>query len=272
MTVSTETKTAKLMESATTLAHASQGWGYEWSETALDWWKDANADAFERAIRHIGREPPPGLDWEKAANGLVRIFNLDADGHSLGMKQVYLGFDPSETQFNKALGHFLSDGTSNMVRHRLRSFLAALYEYSAQKEEILSTFDAAATFEVDSERRTNKQSNDRRMDLVIGCPSLEPRQCEHIVVVEIKFKHTVTSGQLPAYRKFAMGLVDGDSERVGLFLVTPDGARSPQNKDWVGISWLRLLRNWEQLLASGSDQDTDHDFIRLRRMLWQRFQ
>lgn len=261
---------AELTKLASGLAQASRSWPF-WSTETMEQWKTLAANGFEKALLHVDRKPLPAVDWNAAKNGLEGIFMLDVTGHALGSKAVCLGFEATETQSNQALGHFLGAGapTNNIVRHRVRALLAALYEDRPEQQEVLSSFDASAKFEVDAERSVKKQGTGRRMDLVIGWPSLESGQCQHILVVEIKFGHKVTKGQLSGYRKFAKKGVN-DLNQSGLFLLTPEGKSAPRNKDWTGISWMMLLRKWEQYLATGAETDTDHDFIRLRRMLWQR--
>ena len=264
-------ESANLVELASWLAQASRNWPDVWPAGALEQWQKINKGAVHKALGHFGRKSLPESTWGQARDGLIKLFMLGVGGHALESKAVDLGFDPTETQLNKAIGKFLNTKElTNVVRHRVRSFLAALYENRPQKQEMLSSFNESATIVVDAERSFETQGTRRKMDLVIGWPSLESGQCQHMVVVEIKFEHRVTIGQLSAYRGHAKQ-IKANMDCIGLFLLTFEGKQPPPpNKNWIGISWMMLLRNWEQYLAAGSEPDTDHDFIRLRRMLWQR--
>lgn len=234
----------------------------------MEWWREKQENAFETTLRHVRANPVPALDWNRSLKGLTKLLSLDADPHALDEPKVDLGFNPTETQLNKALGHFLEGNIS-----RTRSFLKSLYEGKATFERVLNSFDqhaAGGQWEVKAEEVIPGKK--RRMDLVIGWPEIKPGKCKHVVVVEIKFGHHVTSGQLSAYRAFVMKLMLQKKERFqnqsDLFLLSRDGETNTSNKDWLGISWQRCLSRWEKFLMEENLTNRDRNFLRFRRMLW----
>jgi hypothetical protein len=235
---------------------------------ALDWWRDFNSKEIYSSFEWLAKQPSPAVDWSGAVLGLNDCLALDVLDHPLKMASPELGFLPTETQMNKAMETFLlADGQGAISRLRTRTLLQALYGQNELLKEMLASFDQTnLSFEVESEKFIGK--NKGRMDVAIAWPSFKPAKCDNLVVVEVKFKHTVKDGQLARYKNYARKR----DMKCGLFLLTPQGKSDCKNRDWIGISWLTFLKRWERLLAleSKMTNPTNKDFIRFRRMLWHR--
>ena len=244
----------------------ARGWPKEWAATDLDWWLRRNEGVLESAMRHVQEDPQPTPRWDLSLQGLTDFLSLDVEPHVFDEPLFYPGFTPTETQLNIALGYFLEGDL-----FRTRTFIKALYDGRPNCQEVLDSFDQHARkgeWEVRAEEVVHGKSR-KRMDLVIGWPKLEPGDCQHVVVVEVKFKHHVTPGQLPAYREHIDWLIKNDINKRGMLLLTREGKKNTKNKAWISRSWLRCLSRWEKFLAEKGHGDRDRNFRRFRRMLWQ---
>lgn len=187
------------------------------------------------------------------------------DGHGLGQRPLYAGFEPSEPQYVAALLHFLSPETGgpNAVA-RARAFITALMQAAGVPSE--EWLDAVATVDgrlmAQVEAPAEVLGKKRRIDLLLRWP-LPGRTAW--IVVEVKFKHVVTEGQLPAYEE-SIDTRRGCNDPCWLFVLTVGkDRRGYQHERWHPASWFGVLRRWENLLVSA---DGDADFARFRSSLW----
>ena len=240
---------------------------------SLDWWRGYHADALEKAVK-ILLAKSYFLAFNKNKEYLEEFFYLGIENHVLQESRVTLGFNPSETQLNNALAWFLKgNGSQDVSRKRVRSFLEALFNVSIDNNDqlklLFNEFDKKeGELWVESEVTVpGKKKN--RIDLAIGWPDIDgQKQFQYLIIIENKFNHRVTDGQLAAYKKFS----SKKSKNIFLFLVSKEGSPPAKKHSkayplWTGRSWLNLLRNWEKNLGDHTDID-DPDFRRLRRILW----
>lgn len=99
-------------------------------------------------------------------------------------------------------------------------------------------------------------------------------------VIEAKFGHDVTKGQLKTYRRHLLGIerryrqaghIDGPEPPL-LFIVSPSYRKSDaraltRNRDWRWKSWRSLLLAYDGYLDPQHDDET---FRQFRRTLWDR--
>lgn len=114
--------------------------------------------------------------------------------------------------------------------------------------------------EADYEVQTKKG---KRIDILIQWRSEIGTRA---VAIEAKFGHSVTAGQLPAYKYYCKHEKNFDS--FELILLTLDGHKNKKNRDWKSLSWLTFLTRLEKQL--GRMRCDDLIFTSFRAMVWQR--
>lgn len=167
-----------------------------------------------------------------------------------------------EPQFTAGLAHFLSTGVRAVRNERVRSFLAAALrcagaEPMARRVEACEIVGSEAVAE------------EARVDLVVQI--LTPEGEAFGVVMEAKFGHHLTRGQLPAARRHAAtrGLTD---DNAAFIVVLPDVAdvgsavfRKAGNRSWRAVSWWSLMTGIETGATAGND---DRPYRAFRHTLW----
>ena len=222
------------------------------------------------AQRSLPLGPPPS--WARALSSLDRVFGLGLPHHFLHAAPLgWLQEERlTERQITKGFAHLLNAGGRETRTGRIRALLWALG--SDQGDSDSDLHEAWATAEAPANRR--------RIDLLIEWTDAWGRK--RGAVIEAKFEHHVTAGQLPTYRTHLGGIersyrdeVRSDQkERPLLFIVSPlldrkvSRALSQQkNNDWRWMSWRSLLLAYDRVLHHDHDDDTFREF---RRTLWDR--
>ena len=189
-----------------------------------------------------------------------------------------LGFNAHEPQITCGLAHFLlQDGRNLRSADRIRGFVLAILEHcpesfvidssngAAKRVRLEQMIESAKTaslrsFSVQPEVVVEKQK--RRIDLLITWPSLENSSADNRcfgLVIEAKFGHKVTTGQLSTYKRYATK----NFAASVLVLLTCEGESSNRNKDWLPVSWWTLMCRWERML-----DDADPAFSCFRQLIW----
>ena len=174
-----------------------------------------------------------------------------------------LGFDATEPQITKGIVKFLDPVNYGKIGEtRLKKFLLALLEGRSKNESLILSLKDAHSFSIQSEKLIF--NNKRRIDIFIGWNPLDSKKFEYVLIIEAKFGHKVTAGQLPAYKKHAKKILTA-SENTALILLTLNGDKSTKNNDWQPVQWLTLMLRWERNL-----KDDDADFTQFRRFIWKK--
>ena len=113
----------------------------------------------------------------------------------------------------------------------------------------------------------------KRIDVVIRWRSAEGKQC--LAVLECKFGHHISKGQLPSYQRYVQAQA-GDEHYRFLVLSRLDNKskkfiRHHRNRElWRLVNWERLLQRWESYLSDSDEPINLEDFARFRHTLWQK--
>lgn len=200
--------------------------------------------------------------------------DITDSGHAFSARAIDWGFKLTEPQCTKALAYFLaSDGNEALSRSRCTAFVRALYRAAGRTDGASWMNPEKAkpnTLKVEAERLIGQ----KRVDLALGWEDEGDATREagrRLILIECKFNHHVTKGQLSAYRRFAHRSVKIDSRELFLVVdrMTSQTTKALQiNQEWVPLTWRALIRRLEVELAALGVQ-VDHDFVRLRRTIWE---
>ena len=247
-------------------------------------WKDGHAalrylasllsDALTRVIadRKLPFEHLP--NWDCTLPALNHVFGIDLRHHFLHaaplewLQEARL----KEPQITRGFAHCLNAGVRTTRAGRIRALLRALGSDPGDADSSLR--EARVRSEVQG------KANGRRIDILIEWT--DASRLKRGAVIEAKFGHSVTRGQLRDYRTH-LGRIERDyrrevptcqQERPLLFLVSPlhdaritRALRRQWSQDWRWMSWRSLLLAYDRVLVPDHDDDA---FRRFRRTLWDR--
>ena len=215
------------------LADPQKGWRPVWEGSAIL----AVVGKERAAISAVARQPPPPFTAAPVRNALA----LHSDHALVRGVPDWGNFRLTEPQATKGLAHLIGGNPA-----RMRGLLDGL-GVDASEEEV-----AQATIEAEK----------HRIDLLIRLP-------QRAIIVEAKFGHRVTAGQLSTYwTKTAPG---AQAQGV-LLLIDPETVPDLHHKQrgkWPARSWASLLIALERAMAAAPGAD-DEDFRLFRRLLWRR--
>ena len=207
-------------------------------------------------------------DWRQARQAMEGVFGFHHAHHffhaaPLGwVNRVRL----REPQVTKAIAYFLHSEDPVTREGRIRALLAAL---GSRTEEVVGKARATAEAPV---------ADKRSIDLLVEWQ--DDRGFDRGAVIEAKFGHDVTKGQLRTYRRHLRRVErhyrraqheDGPEPEL-LFVVSPDYRKSDaralaRNKCWRWKSWRSLLLAYDWFL---DPQHDDGAFRQFRHTLWDR--
>jgi len=222
-------------------AIAAHRWGGEWNPDPIRHVHNRLIGALKASIPVLARWSP--RRFERVS--VDRYFDLTAS-HFLSRAAPNWGFPLTETQATRGLTH------SVMAHHRparIKALLAGL--------GIEATEDALADAIVVAE--------EARVDLLVVW-DMERKGA----VIEAKFGHKVTPGQLGTYGQYIRKTYPKmKPDWIVLKLDAEEWVpfKGRQSTTWSVASWAALLMQMERALPAEADDD---DFRLFRRMLWQR--
>ena len=227
------------------------------------------SNALTRVIadRKLPFEPAPS--WNHARPALDRVFGIGLAHHFLHAAPLEW-LRPTEPQITKGFAHFLNADGRTTRTGRIRALLRALGSESGNADCGLRKASV----------RPEAPTNRKRIDLLIEWTDALHRK--RGAVIEAKFDHRVTPGQLPDYRTRLKQIErvyrspdsPDEPERPLLFLVSPlhdagvtRALRQQRSQDWRWMSWRSLLLAYDRSLNPDHDDDA---FRQFRRTLWDR--
>jgi hypothetical protein len=195
---------------------------------------------------------PTGAEIQRA---VVNLFGVLDHNHPFATLRP-MGFRVTEPQITQGLMYFLDPSKQGYAgKQRFVLFLHTLLRHTVY-EHLLENLDLKTIIvhRVKSELAIKK----KRADIFLEWEN----NGQHFgVLIEAKFSHQVTSGQLPAYKQY---LHKDFKDRCALILLTLKGNRSRRNRDWQPKSWFSLMTQWEKELMN----DNDTGFAVLRQLIW----
>lgn len=171
-----------------------------------------------------------------------------------------LGFIATEPQITKGIVDFINPSKyGEKGESRLKTFLLALLHGQEKYVTLVNSLESGAhSFVVEAEKFVPKDK--RRIDIFVAWNPQEKGKYEYGLIIEAKFGHKVTTGQLPTYRNYAQNLIKND---FALVLLTLDGEQSTRNKSWHPVQWFTLMSRWEREL-----DDNNMNFNYFKRFIW----
>lgn len=161
-------------------------------------------------------------------------------GHALSLPAPDWGFQLTEPQATYGLAHMIDGRPTRM----------------------LGLLNGLKVTETEQVEQATIIAEEDRVDLLI-------RMGNRAIIVEAKFGHHVTDGQLSNYWK----KISRSAKPEGiLLLIDPDDApelHHAQKKHWRIISWAEMLLGLERAMKDNSTEDDD-DFRLFRRLVWER--
>lgn len=208
------------------------------------------------------------IDSISVKDAVTAFYPALGPNHALASESS-LGFELTEPQAGKGLAYFLSVVEEPAEkRRRCRAALRALLAVQTDDTDFLQSLEQARDLQVEAEALCNRGGK-KRIDLEFRWTGVDGQR--RIVVVEMKFNHLVTDGQLSKYRSHALYFSGRNMENVRLVLLTVTGkrhrsSREKDHQDWIPVSWSNFLRRWEHEIATGhTDTNTFRCF---RHQLW----
>ena len=213
-----------------------------------------SSDALEVAIRQDALRFSETLDWAVGFSALESAFKLNRESHLFRAEPLVPWMTFTEPQLTKGLAYYLKAAEPDTRIARVRALLEGLgaAELGSDMSEVMVTAEAPT-------------SKNKRIDLLIEWN--DSSKMRYAAVIEAKFGHDVTSGQLPAYRTHLRKIA---RDRQLLAVVSPRPSRSStralqRNRDWRWIAWRDLLVAHERALPVDCD---DEGYLQFRRTLW----
>lgn len=219
--------------------------------------------AIRERLLHVRHLP----DWSKSRAAMTAAFGFDLRHHLFHADPVYW-VRLTEPQATSAFVDFLNADDRAVREGRVRAFLRALGSDGGQPDAVLG--EASAEAEADAGQQ-------KRIDMLLRWQ--DASNLRRGAIVEAKFGHQISVGQLPQYRVHLLRGIERQyrkasesRERPLLFVVSSrrrrhDDKALARNRDWRWMSWRSLLLGYDRALAPEHDDD---EFRRFRRTLWDR--
>ena len=231
----------------------------------------SGASALARAIREHLLPLRQLRDWGQARQAMEVAFGFDHSHHFFHAAPGWVAsVNYTEPQTTKLIAQFLNSENHVTRARRIRALLIALGGRPNEIGAVLGEAQITAEAPVAGKRR--------RIDLLVEWQDGEG--FDRGAVIEAKFGHDVTTGQLREYRVHLKDNIEKQyrqTEHVGgpkpllLFVVSPsyrkDDSALNRNKDWRWKSWRSLLLAYDRFLDPQYDDD---EFRQFRRTLWER--
>ena len=211
-------------------------------------------------------------DWSSQVSALSHFLGSDhvTKSNAYQAPSTYWGFYPTEPQITKGWAHFLSEDLTDAEKRAIVSHFCNAMCRSSGLLDMIVSLEEATEIKVQSEVQAQKKF----IDLFISWKDKEGRQDGF--VVELKFGHKVTPGQLPTYRNSTKKkLKNGLENRY--FVIEPQTRLSTQkslrrNRDWRLSNWDGFLRVFEQDLPLVGSTNRNEQFAAFRKMIWEKNQ
>lgn len=201
------------------------------------------------------KKPWPSPEWEDNFAALISVFNLCKPSHFLSREPIVWTIF-HEPQITGGFAHFLETEDPAYKDIRVRAFLRALG---------VATSEGMSALKVEAEHTTN---GNKRIDLLVTWEDEDARK--NAAVIEAKFGHLVSHGQLKTYRRHVRWTLKVDADACTFVVAAPrENANIDKelrrNRNWRFISWHILLLRFDKILPIEADSEA---FRQFRRTVW----
>lgn len=216
------------------------------------------------AIYRVAENASEPFSGTNGSDAVTAFFPKLSHYHALD-RGGSLGFSLLEPQASTGIAHFCQgEGDLGLKKRRCIAAVRALLPTETEDTPIMASLAEGRLFEVEAEAAVGDTG--RRIDWIVRWKhDLKGKFC---VVIEMKYGHVVTSGQLQAYCQHGIRHATTPEEHLRLILLTRDGTVSHNNPHWRPVSWMNFLRRWEKELQRLDD--TALLFGVFRYQLWAR--
>ena len=187
---------------------------------------------------------------------LESVFGEFRPGHAFKAFTPDWGIKMTELQATRGLSFLLNHGEGRLRAARIRAFLEALRVPSLPDLNNDKALERALVL-----------SEKDRIDLEIRFPSSADNAVDRLVMVEAKFRHRLTGGQLKTYgearRKDFKKI---DYRIIGLTLKAGNGRRGRQIPLWRVLLWRDVWLQFEKRRP----RETDEQIETFMAWLWRR--
>ncbi|MCY3793938.1 MAG: hypothetical protein OXG51_06125 [Gammaproteobacteria bacterium] len=184
---------------------------------------------------------------------LEKLFGRFAPGHAFLEFNPDWGIEPTEPMATRALAHLLGRGRGKLKAERIHAFL-----------EALKIPDLPMIRGDHSLKQAKVHSEVNRIDLEIRFQTTPG--VKRVVLIEAKFRHHITQGQLRTYYEARKNYDRRDCRIVGLTSDAGKGRRGKQIQVWPIVLWRDLWLRFEQRRP----YETDGQLAAFMAWLWQR--
>ncbi len=236
----------------------------KFSEEAINYFISRELDSTRKSIRQINSQ----FKLRDLNQNIIQKFEA-LFGHLNSYHPFHyqrnLGFSATEQQITKGISYFIDPSVQGeMGMKRLVAWVQSILASHAHGNLILQSLKSKNmhSLAVYAEYPVPGQG---RADLLIRWSNSGNN---FVVIVEAKFDHHVTTGQLSVYRKQLKKLVS-EPQYGALVLLTKSGDKAPlNNKDWHPKAWFTVMSSWECLL----NDDKDLGFSLFRQFIWSKLE
>ncbi|MCP5244811.1 MAG: PD-(D/E)XK nuclease family protein [Burkholderiales bacterium] len=234
------------------------------SREAINYLLSRNLDSTRKAIQKISSQFRLSDLNQNIGQKFEDLFGHLNSYHPFHHKRS-LGFTATEQQITKGISYFIDPSVQGEVgMKRLIAWIQSILASHVNSNLILQSLKSEdmRSLEVHAEYPMPAQ---RRADLLIRWSNSGN---DYAVIVEAKFDHHVTTGQLSTYRAQLKKLVS-EPQNGALVLLTKSGDEAPSgNKDWHPKAWFTVMSNWECQL----NDDKDLGFSLFRQFIWNKLE
>lgn len=236
-----------------------------WDSGAVSWYFDLLTDRVTSALPSLAAMPVH--HWAELKQEVKCFYgDIESPGHAFSVEPLDWGGRLLERQVTEILCNYLDPKTDTHAAARCAVFLQTLFDLSGAPSIDTTKVDRTG-LRLFAEYHIDWRKKSRRIDLLI---EMVHDGNIHAAVVEFKFEHHATKGQLDNIEKWT----NKNYDECSLFFVVPDISAhkniQDQYRDWKVLSWHTLLRRLELNMQAASAKIDDEQYRIFRRNMFRR--
>ena len=190
----------------------------------------------QHQVAQFDRLSKAGITWRRNVQPRVlhAIFSTDRADHSFTERPLDWGFGLTEPMATRALAKFLSYGSAELRARRISAFLQAIGF-------------SEGSVSLDALQRCQVVAEEDRIDMKLVWKDEHGRDA--VIIIEAKFGHKVTEGQLSSYRATVKRV--HRCAPIASVLLTLDenvcaSLKGKQRKLWTQVDWRDFWLRFER--------------------------